>query len=110
MGVHYFLIIGVTRLTTSKLSFLYLISFLDRTNIGNAKIDGLQKDLNMTNNQYNISLTVFFISYSLFEPLTNVLLKKLRPSIFLPAIMIMWGIVMATVSISFELFQDMHAY
>jgi len=76
------------------LSFLYLISFLDRTNIGNAKLDGLVTDLKMTNNQYNISLTVFFISYSLFEPLTNVLLKKLRPSIFLPAIMVMWGIVM----------------
>jgi hypothetical protein len=76
------------------LSFLYLISFLDRTNIGNAKIDGLQKDLHMTNNQYNLSLTIFFISYSVFEPMTNVLLKKLRPSIFLPIIMVLWGICM----------------
>ncbi|KAH0020117.1 hypothetical protein KCU78_g6568, partial [Aureobasidium melanogenum] len=33
------------------LSFLYLISFLDRTNIGNAKVDGLQKDLHMTSGQ-----------------------------------------------------------
>lgn len=76
------------------LSFLYLISFLDRTNIGNAKVDGLQKDLGMTDSQYNNSLTVFFVSYSVFEPLTNVLLKKLRPSIFLPLIMILWGICM----------------
>jgi len=76
------------------LSFLYLISFLDRTNIGNAKVDGLVKDLKMTNDQYNICLTVFFISYALFEPLTNIMLKKLRPSIFLPAIMIAWGICM----------------
>lgn len=77
------------------LSFLYLISFLDRTNIGNAKLDGLQTDLHMSNNQYNLSLTIFFISYSVFEPLTNVLLKKLRPSIFLPIIMVLWGICMA---------------
>ncbi|KAJ4370709.1 hypothetical protein N0V83_005230 [Neocucurbitaria cava] len=77
------------------LSFLYLISFLDRTNIGNAKVDGLQEDLNMTNGQYNESLTIFFVSYSVFEPLTNVLLKKLRPSVFLPIIMIWWGICMA---------------
>ncbi|KAL5121951.1 hypothetical protein ACEQ8H_000167 [Pleosporales sp. CAS-2024a] len=76
------------------LSFLYLISFLDRTNIGNAKLDGLQKDLHMTNSQYNLSLTIFFISYSVFEPLTNVLLKKLRPSVFLPIIMVLWGICM----------------
>ncbi|KAH8731406.1 MFS nicotinic acid transporter-like protein Tna1 [Phaeosphaeriaceae sp. PMI808] len=77
------------------LSFLYLISFLDRTNIGNAKIDGLQEDLKMTNGQYNKSLTIFFVSYSVFEPLTNILLKKLRPSIFLPIIMVWWGICMA---------------
>jgi len=45
----------------------------------------------MTNSQYNITLTIFFISYAVFEPLTNILLKKLRPSIFIPAIMIAWG-------------------
>lgn len=72
------------------LSFLYLISFLDRTNIGNAKVDGLQQDLNMSDSQYNLSLTIFFISYSVFEPLTNILLKRLRPSVFLPIIMIWW--------------------
>jgi len=76
------------------LSFLYLISFLDRTNIGNAKLDGLQQDLHMTDSQYNESLTIFFVSYSVFEPLTNVLLKRLRPSIFLPIIMVLWGICM----------------
>ena len=48
----------------------------------------------MTGQQYNLTLTIFFISYSLFEPLTNVLLKRLRPSIFIPIIMILWGIVM----------------
>ncbi|KAL1304988.1 hypothetical protein AAFC00_003892 [Neodothiora populina] len=74
------------------LCFLYLISFLDRTNIGNAKIDGLVEDLNLTDGQYTASLSIFFVSYSVFEPLTNVLLKRLRPSIFLPLIMIIWGI------------------
>lgn len=48
----------------------------------------------MKNWQYNVSLTVFFISYSLFEPLTNILLKRLRPSIFIPTIMVLWGVVM----------------
>ncbi|KAI1614587.1 retrograde regulation protein 2 [Exophiala viscosa] len=76
------------------LTLLYLIAFLDRTNIGNAKIDGLQEDLKMTNNQYNNTLTIFFISYSVFEPVTQVLLKKFKPSIFLPAIMFLWGVSM----------------
>ncbi|KIW96576.1 uncharacterized protein Z519_01967 [Cladophialophora bantiana CBS 173.52] len=81
------------------LCLLYLISFLDRTNIGNAKIDGLQEDLNLTNNEYNDTLTIFFISYSLFEPLTQILLKRFKPSIFLPTIMILWGICMTTMGL-----------
>jgi hypothetical protein len=44
----------------------------------------------MTNDQYNDSLTIFFISYSIFEPVTNVLLKRWRPSRFIPAIMFAW--------------------
>jgi len=76
------------------LCLLYLISFLDRTNIGNAKIVGLTKSLNMTGGQYNACLSIFFVSYSLFEPLTNILLKRLRPRFFLPMIMLFWGITM----------------
>lgn len=44
----------------------------------------------MSNSQYNAALTIFFVSYSVFEPLTNVLLKRLRPSIFIPIIMVLW--------------------
>lgn len=76
------------------LSLLYLVSFLDRTNIGNAKLDGLQEDTHMGDTQYNDTLTIFFISYSVFEPLTNVLLKRLRPSVFIPIIMTLWGLCM----------------
>ena len=48
----------------------------------------------MKNWQYNVCLTVFFISYSLFEPITNIMLKHFRPSVFLPIIMFLWGVVM----------------
>ncbi|KAI9833490.1 MAG: hypothetical protein M1819_003648 [Sarea resinae] len=81
------------------LCLLYLASFLDRTNIGNAKITGLTKDLHLTDGQYNACLSIFFVSYSLFEPLTNVLLKRLRPRIFIPSIIVVWGIVMVTMGL-----------
>ncbi|KAK7732547.1 hypothetical protein SLS53_008434 [Cytospora paraplurivora] len=73
------------------LSLLYLLAFLDRTNIGNAKISGLtlpssQGGININTQQYNSSLTIFFVSYAVFEPLTNILLKRMRPSIFIPII------------------------
>lgn len=88
------------------LCLLYLISFLDRTNIGNAKLDGLEKSLHITGGQYNACLSIFFVSYALFEPLTNVLLKRLRPSIFIPVIMTLWGITMVTMGLTHN-FQGM---
>lgn len=45
------------------LALLFLCSFLDRTNVGNAKIIGLVKDLGMTNQQYNQGLAVFYATY-----------------------------------------------
>ncbi|ORY18237.1 major facilitator superfamily domain-containing protein [Clohesyomyces aquaticus] len=81
------------------LALLYLLSFLDRGNIGNAKIEGLVEDLNMTGPQYNWCLTVFFFTYAAFEVPSNLLLKKLRPSIWLPTIMVAWGVVMTLMGI-----------
>ena len=40
---------------------LYLISHLDRANLGNAKIENLERDLGMTGNMYNIVVSMFFI-------------------------------------------------
>lgn len=76
------------------LALLYLLSFLDRGNIGNAKIEGLQEDLKLTDDQYNWCLTAFFFTYAFFEVPSNLMLKKVRPSIWLPAIMVAWGVVM----------------
>src|SRR5271156_1524677 len=41
-----------------------------------------------------MSLTIFFISYAVFEVPSNILLKRLRPHIWFTAIMVSWGIVM----------------
>ncbi|CEJ56306.1 Putative Permease of the major facilitator superfamily [Penicillium brasilianum] len=81
------------------LSILYLLAFLDRGNIGNAKIEGLLTDLHMTGPQYNWALTVFFFTYCVFELPSNLLLKKLRPSRWLPLIMVAWGVVMTLMGI-----------
>ncbi|KAM3514399.1 hypothetical protein MY11210_001953 [Beauveria gryllotalpidicola] len=75
------------------LALLYLLSFLDRGNIGNANIEGLSEDLRLTPDQYNWCLTVFFFTYSVFEVPSNLMLKKLRPSRWLPSIMVAWGVV-----------------
>lgn len=76
------------------LAVLYLLSFLDRGNIGNAKIQGMQEDLKLTGHQYSLCATVFFFTYCAFEIPSNLLLKRFRPSIWLPSIMVAWGSVM----------------
>ncbi|KAL3442334.1 major facilitator superfamily domain-containing protein [Aspergillus insuetus] len=81
------------------LALLYLLAFLDRGNIGNAKIEGMLDDLNMSGHEYNWCLTVFFFTYVAFELPSNLLLKKLRPSRLLPLLMVAWGIVMTLMGI-----------
>lgn len=81
------------------LTVLYLMSFLDRGNIGNARIEGIMQDLNLTGTQFNWSITVFFFTYCAFEVPSNMLLKHIRPSIYLPSIMLIWGIIMTLMGI-----------
>lgn len=45
------------------LALLFLCSFIDRTNVGNAKILGLQKDIHINDHQYAIGLCVFYATY-----------------------------------------------
>ncbi|KAL8753018.1 MAG: hypothetical protein Q9184_005547 [Pyrenodesmia sp. 2 TL-2023] len=75
------------------LSILYLLAFLDRTNIANASIFGLREELNLQNTQYNTALTIFFIPYIVFEIPSNILLKKLKPHVWLSACMFAFGLV-----------------
>ena len=74
-------------------TILYLLSFLDRSNVANAKLDGLTTDLNMTGNQYLTGLTLYFIGYVLFEVPQNIALKRTSPKLWLPSITLVWGIV-----------------
>ncbi|KAK3498965.1 major facilitator superfamily domain-containing protein [Neurospora hispaniola] len=72
---------------------LYLLSFLDRSNVGNARIEGLASDLGMTGNQYLTGLTLYFIGYVIFEIPCNIVLKRTTPRFWLPTLTILWGIV-----------------
>ncbi|KAG7579940.1 hypothetical protein FFLO_00148 [Filobasidium floriforme] len=76
------------------LSLLYLLSFLDRSNIGNANLFGLSADLGLSTTQYSACLAIFFAFYVLFEVPSNMVMKAWRPSMWLPTIMLAWGGVM----------------
>ena len=68
---------------------------MDRTNIGNAKVAGMDVDLNLTDNQYSLAIIVFQVAYVVFGVPSNMILPRVRPSIYIPAIIIFWGTVVA---------------
>jgi sugar phosphate permease len=78
-------------------AFIYFLCYLDRSNIGNAKIlnsstkNDMQSECGMSNYDFNIALMVFLIAYAIFEVPSNILLKKLRPSRWLSFLMLAWG-------------------
>jgi MFS family permease len=59
---------------------------------GNAKIAGLDRDLGMVGYDYNQVLSIFYISYILFEIPSNVLCKWLGPGWFIPLTSLGFGI------------------
>lgn len=75
------------------MTLLYLLNYLDRSNIGHAKLNGLTTSLNLSSIQYNTCLSVVYVTYVAFEIPSNLMLKNLRPSRWIPLIMITWGIV-----------------
>lgn len=75
------------------LTFLFLLSFLDRTNVGNAKLDGLVEDTHVSAAAYNTALALYFIGYVIFEVPSNIVLKRFDPTIWLPSLTLLWGIV-----------------
>ncbi|KAF9151000.1 hypothetical protein BG015_007192 [Linnemannia schmuckeri] len=76
------------------IAVLYLCSFLDRVNIGNAKVAGISESINLTPSEYNWALSIFFVGYVIFEIPSNILLKKMGPRKWICIIMVLWGGIM----------------
>jgi hypothetical protein len=64
---------------------------MHRANIGNAKLEGLEKSLGMKGNDYNVASMTFFVSYIVCEVPSNYLLVKFKsPSMYLGIIVTLW--------------------
>ena len=77
------------------LCMLYLTAYLDRTNIGNARLYGLEKELKMPSNGYNTAIWTFFLTFVLMEVPSNVLMNHsgIPPNWWLGVSMSLLGIV-----------------
>lgn len=76
---------------------LYLFSFLDRVNIGNARLYGLEADLGLSPTQFQVAVSILFVTYLTLEVPSNLVLKLFTPRRWIAFIAISWGLV-ATLS------------
>ncbi|KAL9111893.1 MAG: hypothetical protein Q9227_003743 [Pyrenula ochraceoflavens] len=83
------------KLDLAVLSFAslgYLIKYLDQSNINNAFVSGMQKDLNLYGNQVNYMQTCWTVGYVIGEIPSNLVLTRVRPSIWIPSLEVLWTI------------------
>ncbi|KAI9265255.1 major facilitator superfamily domain-containing protein [Phascolomyces articulosus] len=69
----------------------YFTDYLDRANIGNATLAGIQEDLQISAAQLSSIISAFYITYILFEVPSNMILKQTSAVIWLSSIMLIWG-------------------
>jgi len=70
----------------------YIVAFLDRVNVGFAKLQ-MAPDLQFSDAIYGFGAGIFFIGYFIFEVPSNVILEKVGAKIWIARIMITWGII-----------------
>lgn len=72
---------------------MYLLNFLDRSNLTQARQGSLEKDLSMTGTDFNLATSIFFVGYLLMQLPSNMLLTRVRPGLYLSTAMTLWGVV-----------------
>ncbi|AVA35967.1 D-galactonate transporter [Cupriavidus metallidurans] len=76
------------------LMLCYVIAYLDRVNVGFAKLQ-MAQDLQFSETVFGLGAGLFFIGYFLFEVPSNLLMHRIGARIWIARIMITWGIISA---------------
>lgn len=87
----------VTRRILPILLLGYIAAYLDRVNVGFAKLQMLD-DLGFSQTVYGLGAGIFFIGYFLFEVPSNLLLHRIGARVWLARIMISWGLISAAMA------------
>lgn len=75
---------------------LFVLNFIDRNNFANARLRGLEEDLNLTDVQYQTCISILLVGYVAMQVPSNMILNKLaRPSWYLCACVAVWGTISA---------------
>ena len=76
------------------LFFCYVLAYVDRVNVGFAKLQ-MQQALGMSDAVYGLGAGIFFIGYFLFEVPANMILQRIGARLWIGPLMMAWGVVSA---------------
>ncbi|MGK9171163.1 MFS transporter [Inquilinus limosus] len=76
------------------LMLCYVVAYLDRVNVGFAKLQ-MSQDLGFSEAVFGLGAGIFFVGYFLFEVPSNVILHRVGARVWIARIMITWGVVSA---------------
>jgi D-galactonate transporter len=79
---------------TPLLMLCYVVAYLDRVNVGFAKLQ-MQADLNLSDAVYGFGAGIFFLGYFIFEIPSNIILHRVGARVWIARIMVSWGIISA---------------
>ncbi|CAJ0791044.1 Putative metabolite transport protein NicT [Ralstonia condita] len=82
----------VSRRIVPLIMLCYVVAYLDRVNVGFAKLQ-MSQALNFSETVYGLGAGIFFIGYFLFEVPSNLLLHKIGARVWIARIMITWGLI-----------------
>ncbi|KAF8915937.1 MFS general substrate transporter [Mucidula mucida] len=76
----------------SILIFIYILNYIDRNNAGAARVHGFEEDLHLQGQEFATLLSILYVGYIIMQIPSNMFLNWVgKPSLYLPACMIVWG-------------------
>src|SRR6266403_1502571 len=82
----------VTRRLIPFMFFLYIVSYLDRINVGFAALQ-LNQALKFDPTVFGLGAGIFFIGYFIFEVPSNLIMERAGARIWIARILVTWGII-----------------
>lgn len=72
---------------------LYILSFLDRSSLGNMLVTNMVEDLNLTGTRPNVVTSIFYVTYIIFDTPMTILVKQYGPRKILPIYTLLWSLI-----------------
>lgn len=84
------------RLPQPILWLMYFFNYVDRGALAQARLNHLERDLGMKNENFNTAVSILTVGYVLMQIPSNMLITRVRPSLYLAACMFVWSTISGT--------------